>query len=317
MTFLISAKRNSLLPTDESGSKPSMSKRNSLVPGTDRGRRSSLLPPAYKQNRRRSSARRNSTFDAFIQKKGGRKFSINDDDDDENKLVIKDGRIKDKPTEEKAKIPKLKCSLLQDYARSRVTAEDEEDDDLLVPEKRLNLLMKSPSITRRRASMMPSSSNGWSWQSNINIPALEASKNEETSDNDDEEELPLLAIPKILLRRASTQLGIKGIAGFRLSEDENDEETTNLTFGSSDPIKEEIEDEMEDESLTIEVSNEEPEIAIEMKKVNPNDTVSISIEDEVNLDKDVSKNSESDKIDTPDAPISDNEDNVITSDNQD
>ena len=84
--ILFSAKRSSLLPSDESGSKPSMSKRNSLVPGADKGRRSSLLPPGFKQNRRRSSARRNSTFDVFIQKKGGRKFSINDDDDDENKL---------------------------------------------------------------------------------------------------------------------------------------------------------------------------------------------------------------------------------------
>ena len=53
-------------------------------------------------------------------------------------------------------MPKLKCSLLQDYARSRVTTEeDEEEEDLLVPEKRLNLLMASPSITKRRTSMMP------------------------------------------------------------------------------------------------------------------------------------------------------------------
>ena len=91
--------------------------------------------------------------------------------------MIKDGRVKPKSTEEKAKIPKLKCSLLQDYARSRVTVEDEVDDDLLVPEKRLNLLMASPSITRRRASLMPSSSNGgWSWQNNINLPSVESDK---------------------------------------------------------------------------------------------------------------------------------------------
>ena len=127
--------------------------------------------------------------------------------------VIKDGIIKQKTPEEKAKIPKLKCSLLQDYARSRVTVEDEEDDDdLLVPEKRLNLLMASPSITRRRTSLMPSSSNSWNWQNNIQLPTLDADKNDETSENDDEEELPLLAIPKLLLRRASTQLGFKGLA---------------------------------------------------------------------------------------------------------
>ena len=73
-------RKNSLLPSSGDGRK------NSLLPGTDSGgRRSSLLPPGYSQ-RRKSSARRNSTFDAFLQKKGGRKFSINDDDDEENKL---------------------------------------------------------------------------------------------------------------------------------------------------------------------------------------------------------------------------------------
>ena len=76
-------RKNSLLPSSGDGRK------NSLLPGADSGgRRSSLLPPGYSQ-RRKSSARRNSTFDAFLQKKGGRKFSINDDDDEENKL----GRI--------------------------------------------------------------------------------------------------------------------------------------------------------------------------------------------------------------------------------
>ena len=73
-------RKNSLLPSSGDGRK------NSLLPGADSGgRRSSLLPPGYSQ-RRKSSARRNSTFDAFLQKKGGRKFSINDDDDEENKL---------------------------------------------------------------------------------------------------------------------------------------------------------------------------------------------------------------------------------------
>ena len=103
-------------------------------------------------------------------------------------LVIKDGRVKPKLTEEKAKIPKLKCSLLQEYAKSRVTVEDEVDEDLLVPEKRLNLLMASPSITRRRSSLMPSSStNGWSWQNNINLPSAESDKNDTSTDNDDED----------------------------------------------------------------------------------------------------------------------------------
>ena len=75
-------------------------------------------------------------------------------------LVIKDGRVKPKSTEEKAKIPKLKCSLLQDYARSRVSVDDEdEDEELLVPEQRLNLLMASPSIIKRRPSMMPLTPN--------------------------------------------------------------------------------------------------------------------------------------------------------------
>ena len=73
-------RKNSLLPSSGDGRK------NSLLPGSDSGgRRSSLLPPGY-SGRRKSSARRNSTFDAFLQKKGGRKFSINDDDDEENKL---------------------------------------------------------------------------------------------------------------------------------------------------------------------------------------------------------------------------------------
>ena len=82
--------------------------------------------------RRKSSARRNSTLEPFRQKGGGRKFSLKPEDDeeeDENKLVIKDGRVKPKCTEERAKIPKLKCSLLQDYARSRVS--EEVEDDLL------------------------------------------------------------------------------------------------------------------------------------------------------------------------------------------
>ena len=73
-------RKNSLLPSSSSGD----GRKNSLLPGADSGgRRSSLLPPGYSQ-RRKSSARRNSTFDAFLQKKGGRKFSINDDDDEDH-----------------------------------------------------------------------------------------------------------------------------------------------------------------------------------------------------------------------------------------
>ena len=163
--------------------------------------------------RRKSSARRNSTLESFRQKGRGRKFSLKpeeDEEEEENKLVIKDGRVKPKSTEERAKIPKLKCSLLQDYARSRGVSEVEvEEDDLLVPERRLNLLMASPSITRRRASMMP----GWSWQQDQDPANTALARGEETTEiqEEEEEEIPLLAIPKMLLRRASTQLGFKGL----------------------------------------------------------------------------------------------------------
>ena len=76
----MSGKRGSLLPGAEEGKLA-----GALVPRPDKARRSSLLPPGCRQ-RRRSSARRNSTFDAFMQKGGGRKYSINDEDDEENKL---------------------------------------------------------------------------------------------------------------------------------------------------------------------------------------------------------------------------------------
>ena len=190
--------------------------------------------------------------------------------------VIKDGIIKQKTPEEKAKIPKLKCSLLQDYARSRVTVEDEEDDDdLLVPEKRLNLLMASPSITRRRTSLMPSSSNSWNWQNNIQLPTLDADKNDETSDNDDEEELPLLAIPKLLLRRASTQLGFKGLGGLKMEQEEdekNDHDLENIASNNEvsceDAIREETEGEVEeDEHITIEIISEVPKLELSLANV--------------------------------------------------
>ena len=152
-------------------------------------------------------------MESFRQKEGGRKFSLKPEEEDEeaeNKLVIKDGRVKPRSTEERAKIPKLKCSLLQNYARSRVS-EEVEEEDLLVPERRLNLLLASPSITRRRASLMP----GWSGQqdpaSKLLATGAETAETQEEEEEEEEEEIPLLAIPKMLLRRASTQLGFKGL----------------------------------------------------------------------------------------------------------
>ena len=272
----MSGKRGSLLPGAEEGS---------LVPGPDKARRSSLLPPGCRQ-RRRSSARRNSTFDAFMQKGGGRKYSINDEDDEENKLgrdengkitsvhitiiflVIKDGRIKPKSTEERAKMPKLKCSLLQDYARSRVTTEeDEEEEDLLVPEKRLNLLMASPSITKRRTSMMPVDSLATGQTQNTTQPKLQDQEGSGTCDlsENDEEELPLLAIPKLLLRRASTQLGLKGLSS---TGNKSEQETKNQKCDMEGVIgqhfiMEETEEEMFNEKITVEIVSELPEIVID------------------------------------------------------
>ena len=256
------------------------------MPGPDKARRSSLLPPGCRQ-RRRSSARRNSTFDAFMQKGGGRKYSINDEDDEENKLgrdgngkitsvhitiiflVIKDGRIKPKSTEERAKMPKLKCSLLQDYARSRVTTEeDEEEEDLLVPEKRLNLLMASPSITKRRTSMMPVDSLATGQTPNTTQPKLqdqEAGSGTCDLSENDEEELPLLAIPKLLLRRASTQLGLKGLSS---TGNKSEQETKNQKCDMEGVIgqhfiMEETEEEMFNEKITVEIVSELPEIVID------------------------------------------------------
>ena len=191
-------------------------------------------------------------MEPFRQKGGGRKFSLKpeeDEEEDENKLVIKDGRVKPKCTEERAKIPKLKCSLLQDYARSRGVSEEVEEDDLLVPERRLNLLMASPSITRRRASMMP----GWSWQQDQDPASILLTKGEETTEIEEEEEeedIPLLAIPKMLLRRASTQLGFKGLA----SQTEQDQEMrtrqeTESGLSGQLATTEEAMDEMESEEI--------------------------------------------------------------------
>ena len=128
--------------------------------------------------------------------------------------------MKPKSNEKKAKIPKLKCSLLQDYARSRLTLHDEEDDGLLVPEKQLNLLMASPSITRRRSSMMPktecNNNNAFSGDGFAKMGYVENT----FSDNDEDEEVPLLAIPMLMLRRASTSFGFKGMGSIRNEEKE-------------------------------------------------------------------------------------------------
>ena len=59
---------------------PIMSKRNSLIPGADKSRRNSCLSPGFSRQRRKSSVRRMSTFDAFMKK------ADEEDDDDENKL---------------------------------------------------------------------------------------------------------------------------------------------------------------------------------------------------------------------------------------
>ena len=159
--------------------------------------------------------------------------------------------MKPKSTEEKAKIPKLKCSLLQDYARSRVSVDEDEDEELLVPEQRLNLLMASPSIIKRRPSMMPitpskpSSSKPWQSPSNVsrrNETVVESSDNSEY----DEEELPLLAIPKLLLRRASTQLGF-AFGRDEESKDEPERLSPQPPLSCGDSIIEEAEEDMEDE----------------------------------------------------------------------
>lgn len=198
-----------------------------------------------------------------------------DDDDDENKLVIKDGKVKPRSTEERAKIPKLKCSLLQDYARSRVSVEEEdeeiEEEDLLVPEQRLNLLMASPSITRRRASMMPAtstSSRSLNWQPQLQASTLRA-KRENSTDNDhtndekddeDDDEVSLLSIPKLLLRRASTQLGFGGSRNTTekpesemiLLVETEDVEVHGDNIGDQS-IAEETEEEIADENTVFEV----------------------------------------------------------------
>jgi hypothetical protein len=92
---------------------------------------------------------------------------------------------------------------LHNYARIRLTLDDEEDEDLLVPEKRLNLLMASPSITRRISSMMPkiecNSNNEFAGDGFAKLTRVE----NKHSDNDEDEEVPLLSIPMLMLRRAS------------------------------------------------------------------------------------------------------------------
>ena len=166
-------------------------------------------------------------MESFRHKGGGRKFSLKpeeDEEEDENKLVIKDGRVKPKSTEERAKIPKLKCSLLQNYARSRGVTEEleeEQEEDLLVPERRLNLLLASPSITRRRPSLVP----GWSGQQEDPVSPLlsrgeTAQTGEEEGEEGEGEEISLLSIPKMLLRRASTQLGFKGLGSLTQPDQE-------------------------------------------------------------------------------------------------
>ena len=188
-----------------------------------------------------------------------------DDDDDENKLVIKDGKVKPKSTEERAKIPKLKCSLLQDYARSRVSVEEElekeEEEDLLVPEQRLNLLMASPSITRRRASMMPAtttSSRVTNWQQHLPTSTMKA-KREDRGDKV-EEEIPLLAIPKLLLRRASTQLGFKGLGNLKEQEQEQE-----MILRVETAELEEHEENLGDQLITEETDQEIADEAAEVK----------------------------------------------------
>ena len=110
--------------------------------------------------------------------------------------------MKPKSTEEKAKIPKLKCSLLQDYARSRVSVDEDEDEELLVPEQRLNLLMASPSIIKRRPSMMPLTPNKPSsnkpWQSPSNVSRRHETVESSDNSEDDEEELEELVEVKTI-----------------------------------------------------------------------------------------------------------------------
>ena len=192
-------------------------------------------------------------------------------------------------------MPKLKCSLLQDYARSRVTTEeDEEEEDLLVPEKRLNLLMASPSITKRRTSMMPVDSLAIGQTQNTTQPKLQDQEGSGTCDlsENDEEELPLLAIPKLLLRRASTQLGLKGLSSTgNKSEQETKKQKCNMegVIGQHF-IMEETEEEMFNEKITVEIVSELPEIVIDQANrksdfKNASASVGQTEQDEVNLNQ--------------------------------
>ena len=192
-------------------------------------------------------------------------------------------------------MPKLKCSLLQDYARSRVTTEeDEEEEDLLVPEKRLNLLMASPSITKRRTSMMPVDSLAIGQTQNTTQPKLQDQEGSGTCDlsENDEEELPLLAIPKLLLRRASTQLGLKGLSS---TGNKSEQETKNQKCNMEGVIgqhfiMEETEEEMFNEKITVEIVSELPEIVIDQANrksdfKNASASVGQTEQDEVNLNQ--------------------------------
>ena len=259
-------KRNSLLSSDhlKDHSKPNLYKRNSMIPQEVKkpnlSKRNSLNPEILK-SRRKSSVRRASTFDGLglLQNNKTRKYSVKDDES--NTLVIKDDKIKPQSTEKKVKIPKLKCSLLQDYAKSRLTLDSEEDEGLLVPEKRLNLLMASPSITRRRNSLMPrigyNNNNGNGQGENS------------CSENEEDEELPLLAIPMMMLRRASTSLGFKGITSIRNEEEDmilevetNENEEGRTMLRDLSPIDQQIQ-ELDEEELT-----EEVEETYESKEIN-------------------------------------------------
>ena len=174
-----------------------------------------------------------------------------------------------------------------------MSVDEEEDEDLLVPEQRLNLLMASPSIIKRRPSMMPVTPNK-------DVPRLSKQqsprKNEilSSDDNeDDEEELPLLAIPRLLLRRASTQLGFKA---FGIDEDKDDQ--TNQALKSKevpdeDFIIEETEEEIEDERIFIEVVDEVP--TIEITGIN-DDTQNVDIEDEESHENPPESDSKKDKM---------------------
>ena len=96
---------------------------------------------------------------------------------------------------------------------------------------------------------------GWSWQrgqdqdpaSTLLSKGDETTENQEEEEEEEEEDIPLLAIPKMLLRRASTQLGFKGLGS--LTQPDQEMKTQGEPQSDQSVIAEETMEEIEGEEI--------------------------------------------------------------------